>query len=351
MVGILLDTNYASSLWCKNLYMSLTARLRDKRIPFVELADTCGGDLDTVFIIASDREWTRSAIQQLNAGNIRPILICNQSEHLPGCIYSCVCSDISNSMKNLLDTLKIKKKSRIALFGMNTDSIADTSRVDSLFVWKESAFETLEVFTNNGSLADCFDRFYARCDRFDAAICLNDFAAVSLVRHLREKAPEKLEKLYILSCAANEISGHYRDHILSLNMNFEQYGKGAVYIYEALKKHRYLSEMTVRVVWSLETEKETPPSSVHLSLPEGKDRFYQDPELNEMMIVDKLLTLSDDTDKKIIEGLLQNDTYEQIADRCFLTVGSVKYHIKKLLQLSGAADKDQMVTLLKTYLS
>ncbi len=351
MVGILLDTNYVNSLWCKNLYMSLTARLREKRIPFAELTDTCDKDLDAVFIIASDREWTRAAIQQLNAANIRPILICNQSEHLLGCIYSCVCSDISNSMKNLLDTLKIKKKSRIALFGMNADSIADTSRVDSLFVWKESAFETLEVFTNDGSLSDCFDRFYARCDQFDAVICLNDFAAVSLVRRLREKAPEKLEKLYILSCAANEISNRYRDHILSLNMNFEQYGKGAVYLYEALKKHRYLSEMTVRVVWSLETETAPSSTTIHLSLPESRDRFYSDPELSEMLIVDKLLSLSDETDKKIIDGLLQNDTYEQIADRCFLTVGSVKYHIKKLLQLSGATDKEQMVTLLKTYLS
>ncbi len=350
MVGILLDTNYANSLWCKNLYGSLTARLREKRIPFVELTDTCPEDLDAVFIIASDREWTRAAIRQLNAANVRPILIGNQSENLPGCIYSCVCSDISNSMKNLLETLKIKKKSRIALFGMNTDSIADTSRVDSLFVWKEPAFETIEVFPNDGSLADCFDRFYEQIDRFDAVICSNDFAAVSLVRRLREKAPGKLEKLYILSCAANEISSRYRDHILSLNMNFEQYGKAAVYIYEALGKHSYLSEMTVKVLWSLDNQPDDARHPVTLSLPESRDRFYKDPELQDMLIVDKLLTLSDETDKKIIEGLLQNDTYEQIADTCFLTVGSVKYHIKKLLQLSGATDKDQMVNLLKAYL-
>ncbi len=350
MVGILLDTNYANSLWCKNLYMSLTARLREKRIPFVDLADTCPENVDTVFIIASDRDWTRAAIRQLNAANIRPILICNQSENLPGCIYSCVCSDISNSMKNLLQTLKIKKRSKIALFGFNTDSIADTSRVDSLFVWKEPAFETIEVFTNDGSLKGCFDRFYARCDEFDAAICANDFAAVSLVRHLQQNDPEKLNNLYILSCAATEISNHYREHILSLNMNFEQYGKAAVYIYEALEKHAYLSEMTVRVLWSLENQPDAVPQTVTLTLPEDHDRFYKDPQLQEMLIVDKLLTLSDDTDKKIIKGLLQNDTYEQIAEDCFLTVGSVKYHIKKLLQVSGATDKDQMVNLLKTYL-
>ena len=98
---------------------------------------------DAIFIIASDREWTISAITQLNQYEIKPILICNQSEKLSGCIYSCVCSDINASMKNLLDTLKTKDKSRIALYGINNDSISDISRVDSLLNWRDEYFETI----------------------------------------------------------------------------------------------------------------------------------------------------------------------------------------------------------------
>ena len=63
-------------------------------------------------------------------------------------------------MKNLLDTLKTKDKSRIALYGINTESISDMSRVDSLLNWRAEYFEAMKVFNNNGSLQNCFDEFY-----------------------------------------------------------------------------------------------------------------------------------------------------------------------------------------------
>jgi len=352
VVGILLDSKYAESLWCKNLYQSLTEQLRKKRILFCEIFDQVDGDLDAIFIIASDRQWTISAITQLNQNGIKPILICNQAEHLHGCIYSCVCSDIRASMKNLLDTLKTKDKSRIALYGMNVDSISDAGRIDSLFSWKSSHFETMQIFSNNGSLQNCFDEFYPRIHEFDAAVCANDFAAVSLVRKLQETAPEKLKDFYIISCAKTQISNHYRQYILSLNMNFDQYGQAAVYVYNALKKHSYLSEMTVKVLWSLESVPATPVSEqFRLDMTYSEDLFYEDTELSEMLIVDKVLQRADAVEKEILDGFLRGNTIEQIAESCFLTVGGINYHTKKLVNDCGAEDKTHMLTLLKKYIS
>lgn len=351
MVGILLDSKYSESLWCKSLFDSLTVRLRQKRIPFCEVYDNIEQKLETVFIIASDRDWTISAITQLNKNGIKPILICNQSDKLSGCIYSCVCSDINASMKNILDTLKTKDKSRIALYGINTDSIPDISRVESLLDWREEYFETMKIFNNNGSLQNCFDEFYSHIDEFDAAICANDFAAVSLVRKLQKNAPEKLKDFYIISCAKNQISNYYNNHILSLNMNFEQYGKAAVYIYNALKKHTYLSEMTVKVLWSLDSNNISEErKSFSLNLTSSEDLFYEDKELSEMLIVDKILKSTDDIEKKIIECLLNYKSYEQIAESCFLTVSGVKYRINKIVVDSGATDKTQIINLLMKYI-
>lgn len=351
MVGILLDQNYAESLWGKNLYESLTRRLREKRITFCEIRDVCPPELSGVFVIASDLEWTEAVLRQLNRAGVSPILLCNQSEHLPRCLYSCVCSDFNASMKNLLESLKAKRKTRVAVYGINTDSISDTGRVDSLFSWKEQDFETMQVFTNDGSLADCFERFFARIDEFDAAVCANDFAAISLVRGLREHAPERLSALTVVSCSATRLSDHYREHIRSLNMNFEQYGTAAVSLYETLQKQPFVSEMTVKVAWSLGEAPSGVTAPVSLVLPESSDRFYKDPELSEMLIVDKLLTCSDEVEQVILRGLAQERTYEQIAEDCFLAVGSVKYHIKKMLALSGAESKEQITALLQKYLA
>ena len=336
LVGILLDSKYAESLWCKSLYESLTQRLRHKRIPFCAVFDSIDTALDAIFIIASDREWTISAITQLNKSGIKPILICNQSEKLSGCIYSCVCSDINASMKNLLDNLKTKDKSRIALYGINTDSIADISRVDSLFNWRGQHFETMQIFNNNGSLENCFDEFIPYIDEFDAAICANDFAAVSLVRRLSETAPEKLNDFYIISCAQTQISSYYR---------------AAVYVYNALKKHTYLSEMTVKVLWSLDSnDTAVDTKSITLDLISSTDSFYNDKELAEMLIVDKILKTADDIEKKIIESLLNKCTIEQMAEKCFLTVNGVKYRISKIISNSGAKNKEEVVSLLDKYI-
>lgn len=350
MVGILLDSKYSKSLWCKSLFESLTLRLRQKRIPFCEIYDNIEQNLETVFIIASDRDWTISAITQLNKNGIKPILICNRSDKLSGCIYSCVCSDINASMKNLLDTLKTKDKSRIALYGINTDSIPDISRVESLLDWRGEYFETMKIFNNNGSLQNCFNDFYSHIDEFDAAICANDFAAVSLVRNLQKNAPEKLKDFYIISCAKTQISNYYNNHILSLNMNFDQYGKAAIYVYNALKKHTYLSGLTARVLWLLESNTVCEDKkNISLNFKSSKDAFYEDKELSEMLIVDKILNFSDEVEKKIIDCLLNDNTYEQIADKCFLTVSGVKYRLKKIISSSGAADKAQIINLLKKY--
>jgi hypothetical protein len=351
MVGILIDSKYSESLWCKCLYESLTERLRQKRIPFCEVFDSIDNELDAIFIIASDREWTISVITQLNKNGIKPILICNQSENLSGCIYSSVCSDINASMKNLLDTLKTKDKTRIALYGINTDSISDISRVDSLLNWRGEHFETMRIFNNNGSLQNCFDEFYAHIDEFDAAICANDFAAVSLVRNLEKTSPDKLKDFYIISCAKTQISNYYNNHILSLNMNFEQYGKAAVYIYNALNKHTYLSEMTVKVLWSFESQNIIPNTkSISLQLKPSEDLFYKDEELSEMLVVDKLLESADEVDKNIIDGLLNNNTIEQIAENCFFTTSAIKYRIKKIIKDSGAKNKEDVISLFKKYI-
>ena len=142
MVAILTDKSYADSLWSKQLFSSLTECLRSRRIPFCQIEDSCPAQCDTVFIITSDYAWTSSTVQQLNKSGRIPILLCNQYENLPGCVYSCVCSDVNSSMKNLLESLLEEDRKRICMFGMNPSSISDISAFENCkkLVWVELAY-------------------------------------------------------------------------------------------------------------------------------------------------------------------------------------------------------------------
>lgn len=350
MVAILTDKTYADSLWSKRLFSSLTECLRSRRIPFCQIEDTCPAHCDTVFVITSDYAWTSSTVQQLNRSGRSPILLCNQYENLPGCVYSCVCSDVNTSMKNLLDSLRQEDRKRVCIFGMNPSSISDISRANSLFSWKSEDMDTIQMFLNNGSLANCFHDFYPRIRDFDAVISTNDFAAIFLVRMLRAQDPEQLQRLRVVSCAESELSNFYREHIETLHVNFQQYGRAAVYIYESLRKRPYLSGMTLYVAPSFrESSAEAVPTEVTLNPDQQADSFYEDPDLQEMLIADHLLNAADQADSIILAGLATGRSYDEIAESCFLAEGSIKYRIKRLLSESGAGSRDEMVRIFRKY--
>ena len=109
--------------------------------------------------------------------------------------------------------------------------------------------------------------------------------------------------------------------------------------------------MTVKVLWSLDSNIVSENrKNFSLNLVSSSDTFYKDKELSEMLIVDKILNSTDDVERKIIDCLLNDNTYEQIAEHCFLTVSGVKYRINKIVSYSGAANKNQIINLFKKYI-
>lgn len=350
MVCILIDPNYADSVWCKHFLDCLRNELRKNRIPFCEIFETVPDNAKAVFIIASDYEWTKEAIYQLNQNGIHPILICNHLENLEGCEYSCVSSDLNGSMKSLLDEINAAGRCNIALYGVNTNSISDIGKADALFSWKDNRFRHVKVFHNDGSLQGCYESFLPLVKDFDTVICTNDFAAVSLVKNLKRDAPDALKRMTVLSMARSVISEYYRDSITSIDIDYEQYGKAAVFIYKSQEKHAFISNITVNVPWRID---KTNPSKGRkesvLNLPESHDAFYHDAEINEMLKIEKLLNLCDATDKIIISGLLHKLSYENIGQTCFLSENAIKYRIKRLLNDSGISDKSVLLHLLNEY--
>ena len=351
MVTILTEPAYSESMWCKALYGSLTERLRQKRISFCEMYDTVPVNSEAVFIIAADYNWIKATLTELNLSGIKPILICNQAETILGCNYSCVCSDITGSMKYLLDNLKADGKTRVALYGVNTSSISDIGRVDGLFAQKDGVIDSMRIFTNDGSLQSCYREFSAEADNFDAVICFNDFAAVSLIRRLEADGEGgKLSRLKILSCCQTKISSCYRDKIISINMNLEQYGKAAVFIYEKLKLHPYISQMTLNVSWNTEPNQSSDHASISLKSARNTDRIYSDKELNEMITAERILEIDSATDKTVISCLCGGKSVTEIAAACFLTDSGVKYRIKRILEKCRISDKSELVSTVKRYL-
>ena len=133
-------------------------------------------------------------------------------------------------------------------------------------------------------------------------------------------------------------------------MNLEQYGKAAVFIYEKLKAHPYISQMTLNVSWNSEQSKTPIFSSVILKSPQNTDRIYSDNELNEMICAERILEIDNATDKTVIANLYAGKTLSEIAAACFLTDSGVKYRIKRILEKCRISDKAELISIVKRYL-
>ncbi len=350
MVHILIDPIYARSVWCENLKQSLISELKKKRIHF-SLSEDIEHMLleDTVFLIASDNAWTENVIRKLNHNSIQPILLCNQMDFLEGLNYSCVCSDVYGSMKSIFSSIKYHGKKSPVIYGLNKKSLSDTGTLKCAQNLSCEMDFPLKVFYNHGSLAECFEQFYSEIEYFDSAICVNDFAAVSLIKHLQDKNSALLEQLLIFSCAKSEISELY-PKIVSPRSNYEDYGKAAVYISEKIEKHHFISNMTIRIARMVDSA--IPDTTQDIPFTETlthTDEFYQDLEIAEMICVEKLLCRCDQTDREIIDMLCQKVTLDEICEKCFLSESTIKYRIRRILEDCGFYTKDYLLYITQKY--
>lgn len=349
MVSILLEPNYASSLWCRSIYKGLVESLRQKRIPYCEIFDHYPADSEGVFIIASDYAWIKSALEQFNRAGIQPILLSNQLERIPGYLYSCVASDVNASIKNLMTSLGEAGKLRLAFYGVNENSLSDMGRVNAALTFRHDLGGRVDIFYNHGSLAECYSAFSPRRSEYDGVICPNDVAARSLVNHLEEEDPSLLASISILSCAKTALSQDC-PYIQSIDLNLELFGVEAVRIFEQTKKHPHLSSITSCILWEFPA-RQTPAANpaFPLALPPGEEAFYDDRELSELLILDRFFTHADPTDRQLFRSLVRGESYDTIAEHCFLTESGIKYRVKRLLGASKAESREELLTLLRKY--
>ncbi len=359
MVLILVEPSYSRSIWCLNLLDGLTGEFKQKRVPFRQIAslDEAGPDDRYIYLIGSDNAWVRAALAACNRMGIYPILLCNQAYHTFDADYSTVCSDVINSMRRLVELLRGRGHGRIALYGVNPQSVSDESRMDSYLAALGGEDGRRHVFFNSGSLENCFEQFMARAQQYDAVICANDFAAISLVRRLGLRDPALLERLAIAGCADARLTQLYGSHILSVRVNFVEYGRAAVTLLENLRKNPYLSHIIMMIRWdfSLLDGAATPAPAAHRrekapALPAEPDVFYDDRELNDMMLLEKLLDGCEDPDYDIIRLLLRGEPYEKIAETCFLTESAIKYRVKKMVRVCCVQGRKELTDLLRRYL-
>ncbi len=355
-IDILTEPSFADSSWCKAINSGLIKTLTRKKLSYQTVFDVPDGDLSQadhfLILIASNEAWITEAICKCREQKIHPVLLSAAPRHPMSGIYSTVTSDIRQSMYYLLHYLKKQGRTHPALYGINPSSLPNLTRKDHFLSFTDKKDDT-NVYYNNGSLKECFETFLPHINNYDCVICANDYAAISLLKHLKEIGIDT-SSLLPVSYGGTLLANRYADRLQTISMCYEEYGKAAITICETLSKNHALLYMNLSVKWKIGIgEGWVTDFPDETFLPESEtsvdEAFYRDSEIADMLRVEDMLNACDETDRMILSLLLLGKPYEQIAVDCFLALNTVKYRLKKLMEACGVESKKQLLELLNKY--
>lgn len=358
MLYYLIEDKYRDFPWCHNSTRSLLEEAKKRRISIKEIrsySEISKSDKNpTVFLLGGTTSWVENTISKAVEKNIYPITMANRMLMPNGDNYSSVSLDIPMATKLGVDYLYSLNRKHIALYGVNDSSTSDPIR-ENVFIKLTGKIE--DVYHLGKSYSDMFSRLQNNLSKYDAILCCNDFAAFSLLHSLKSIGVKVPDDIYIVGMGSANMTKLAQPSITTLSDDFQHFGTVAMNIYKTLQSDNFISSMDIRLPAKLIVRESTanrpyiPNTTSKINGVKESNPFFDDETVSDILKLEKLLESCDETDFKIIEFFMQNNTYSYISEKCFIVETTVKYRIKKMKDICGVNTRTELSEFLYKYLT
>ena len=345
-----------SSNWYRNIISGLMKEKRRKRFQLIMLntIDECKHlnitKQDAIFVMGTDNTWLSNILEVCETlFQNRVILFRNHKKLLSSGKYSIIAPDIAQDIQILYDYLTSHGKNRIAMYGINPNSVSDELRKDTFLL---CGANTTDLFYNRGSLSSCFEKFSTKVYEYDAVICTDNYASISLVQSFKNDS-----RLFITSCGGGTLlKNFFSPTITHTWIDYQSFGKVALNLYDILLKSESIHSINIYISNNLsigDTTNNLPPitnlGKKSNFIYNNENNYYSDGDVQEMLRVETLLDSCDEEDFLMLDDLLSNATYAQMADKLYMSDNGVKYRVKKMLDICQVSSKKELIHLLEKY--
>lgn len=348
------EPEYEASNWYKSIFDGLINEKRQKRISLCvinsadELDSIDVGCEDAVFVIGSESEWLENTTAALaERFDNRVVVLGNHTRGTTDVSYSVVTADISSDVRMLVEYLISIGKTRIALYGINPSSTSDSYKKTAFLSF---GFSERDLFYNSGSLGDCYERFICHKEEYDAVICVNDYAAISLIKRMGER------RIAITALGASKLASYTPVSITHTYRDYRDYAGAGIDLARLLVKNPTISSVEVLLRGGFSTGDSTDNLAfdTNASHPirrstRGDERFYSDSEICEMIAIENMLERADNEDMEIIASLLAGATYESIAQSRYISTNGIKYKLKNIYEMCASSGRGEFEELVRKY--
>ena len=261
----------------------------------------------------------------------------------------------------LIQYLVACKKERIALVACGESSVNDLMRCEILkgYLYTRGCPNPDDaIFFYRERVDESFEAFWEKRENFDAVICPNDYVALCFIRYCEEHGLRVPEDLYVAAFSNRTLSRYCKPSITSMSINFVDVGECSYYAWEFLENHKMEdhqihittpSSLIVRESTAYEMHEMDTENAILLDAAHQGGPFYSEPVIANVMHVENCLTQCDALNLKIIQGILNGESYDSIEDRLFLSRSALNYRLKKIFTYAQTQNRKEFESLFRHY--
>ena len=156
------------------------------------------------------------------------------------------------------------------------------------------------------------------------------------------------------SCSGIKISEYFENTYPVCRIDYYEAGIQLAKLYRFLVKQEILYSTVM--TFDMDLVGASDDDSIPMASPIGNEiysaeqiDFYGDESFKVMEALDNMLSGCDEMDIEILYDVTSGLTYEKIAENHYLAINTVKYRVKKMLDLVGADSRRSLIALLDEY--
>lgn len=362
---VITEKQYANTNWYTRIMNGLYQEAAKKSFRIVSCSDS---DLQTfepgtiLVLIGSSKPFMNKYIHLCTKFSLRPI-VTGSGFYQTNIPVSYITINRYSAMCDIVQTLISIGAKSIALLGVNSSFQTDMQRYEgwmSAVRFHDAGNPDEDVYFSDNGLPDCMEAFWNNVHKYDAVACTNDWYASYVCSHAHEYGISIPEDLMVTGFG-NTLLGQYANPpITTVSLNLSSVGKQVLTLHRLLSQNSDLQACTETlksdIILRGSTQKTAPDTTLLDNPILFTDDFFSDfipadkQHLNQLYALENTIGKMDETDSKIVHGLLDGISYQSLAEMLFLSDTAFKYRLQKLFTSIGCKTRSELVQLFQDYI-
>lgn len=357
---VLAEPGYRASYYYRTSMAGIENAASKRGVPVAQVSslhELSPGRLPrTVVLVCAGLAWTKQTVDALRDLCVKSLVV-----GAPPSFFGADVSGVDvNRQKLLSDTVGYLLRAgrrRIASVGHDPENANDLARERSFLqaMQKLSGREaSRDVYSMDRGLKRCIDRFLDNAGRYGAAICVNDAVAVQLTLMAQEAHIHIPRDLYVVGSGDFHMARLVKPTLTTTTLDYHQMGVLAFDIWHKLERNPEIDGMTISITGEIICRESTARFPIDGPEVDPSDLLTSDDDIKEngtlqLEMLENCLRQLDELDCQIIRELMRDTSIEHIAEKLFVSHGTINYRLKKLYAANNVKSRKEFVCLFSTY--